>query len=110
MTQDELQADLNGKVAVAIRTARAASGINQEDFALMMNVAKSTIARIETLEVKGSAEFLLHAVYYFKTIGIEIDLHDYNAIVIRVSNEAINRIVYELEDINNRRSDKKENT
>ena len=107
MTLDELQADLNGKVAVAIRTARAASGINQEDFAIMMSVAKSTVARIETLENKASAEFLLDAVYYFKTIGIELDLHDNNALVIRVSNEAINRAVSALEDVHQRRSDRK---
>jgi transcriptional regulator with XRE-family HTH domain len=107
MTYEELQADLNGKVAVAIRTARAASGINQEDFAMMMNVAKSTIARIETLEVKASAEFLLQSVRYFKEIGIELDLHDNNAVVIRISNEAINNAVCSLEDVNSRRSDRK---
>ena len=107
MPLDELQPDLNGKVAVAIRTARAAAGINQEDFAQMMGVAKSTIARIETLEMKATAEFLLDCVYFFKTVGIELDMHDYNALVIRVSNEAINSAAAKLEDFNERRSDRK---
>ena len=107
MPLDELQPDLNGKVAVAIRTARAAAGINQEDFAQMMGVAKSTIARIETLEMKATAEFLLDCVYFFKSIGIELDMHDYDNLIIRVSNQTINTATSSLEDVNERRSDRK---
>ena len=107
MTLDELQADLNGKVAVAIRTARAAAGINQQDFSEMMGVAKSTVARIETLEMKSNADFLLDCVYFFKSIGIELDMHDYDNLVIRVSNQAINTAASSLEDVTKRRSDRK---
>jgi len=107
MTLDESQADLNGKVAVAIRTARAAAGLNQQEFADLMDVAKTTIARIETLEMKATAEFILHAVYFFKTVGIEVDMHDYYGLVIKVSNQAINTAVSALEDVNNRRSDRR---
>lgn len=107
MPLDELQPDLNGKVAVAIRTARAAAGINQEDFAQMMGVAKTTIARIETMEMKATAEFLLDCVYFFKSIGIELDMHDYDNLIIRVSNQAINTAASNLEDVTKRRSDKK---
>ena len=104
---DETQADLKGKVIVAIRTARAAAGLNQQEFADLMGVAKTTIARIETRETKATAEFLLQAVYLFKTIGIEIDMHDYDGLVIKVSNQAINTAVSNLEDVNNRRSDRR---
>ena len=107
MTLDELQADLNGKVAVAIRTARAAAGINQQDFSEMMGVAKTTIARIETLEMKATAEFLLDCVYFFKSVGIELDMHDYDNLIIRVSNQAINTAASSLEDVTKRRSDRK---
>ena len=107
MPLDELQPDLNGKVAVAIRTARAAAGINQQDFSEMMGVAKTTIARIETLEMKATAEFLLDCVYFFKSIGIELDMHDYDNLVIRVSNQAINTAASNLEDVTKRRSDRK---
>jgi transcriptional regulator with XRE-family HTH domain len=106
MTLDELQPDLNGKVAVAIRTARAAAGINQEDFAQMMGVAKTTIARIETMEMKATAEFLLNCVYFFKSVGIEVDMHDYDNLIIRVSNQAINTAASNLEDVTKRRSDR----
>jgi len=107
MTLDELQPDLNGKVAVAIRTARAAAGINQQDFSEMMGVAKTTIARIETLEMKATAEFLLDCVYFFKSVGIELDMHDYDNLIIRVSNQAINTAASNLEDVTKRRSDRK---
>ena len=107
MTPDELQPDLNGKVAVAIRTARAAAGINQQDFSEMMGVAKSTIARIETMEMKANADFLLDCVYFFKSIGIELDMHDYDNLVIRVSNQAIKTASSNLEDVTKRRSDRK---
>ena len=107
MRLDELQPDLNGKVAVAIRMARAAAGINQEDFAQMMRVAKTTIARIETMEMKATAEFLLDCVYFFKSVGIELDMHDYDNLIIRVSNQAINTAASNLEDVTKRRSDRK---
>ena len=107
MTPDELQADLNGKIAVAIRTARAAAGINQQDFSEMMGVAKSTVARIETMEMKANADFLLNCLYFFKSIGIELDMHDYDNLVIRVSNQAINTAAPNLEDVTKRRSDRK---
>jgi DNA-binding XRE family transcriptional regulator len=107
MTQDELQADLDGKVVVAIRVARAAAGLNQQEFADLMGVAKTTVARMETLETKASAQFLLSAVYLFKTCGIELDMHDYDNLIIKISNQAINNTVSQLENDNNRRSDKK---
>ena len=107
MTQDELQADLDGKVVVAIRAARVAAGLNQQEFADLMGVAKTTVARMETLETKASAQFLLGAVYLFKTCGIELDMQDYDNLIIRISNQAINNAVSQLENANNRRSDRK---
>jgi transcriptional regulator with XRE-family HTH domain len=107
MMQDILEVDFNGKIAVAIRAARSAVGLNQQEFSEMIGVAKTTIARIETLEMKANAEFLLEAVSLFKSFGVEIDMHDYQNIVIKISNQAINTAVYKLQDINKRRTDKK---
>ena len=47
----------NGKIIVAIRAARAAIGWNQQEFADRMGVAKSTVARIETLEIAAKGDF-----------------------------------------------------
>lgn len=40
---------------VALRAARAAAGWSQEEFAQLMGVAKTTVARIETLEMSARA-------------------------------------------------------
>jgi DNA-binding XRE family transcriptional regulator len=99
--------DLNGKIAVAIRGARSVAGCNQQEFADFIGVAKTTIARIETLEMKSSAEFLLEVLQFFKAIGIEVDIQSMDGIVIRVSNQAINTAISSMTDVNNRRSDRK---
>jgi transcriptional regulator with XRE-family HTH domain len=105
--QHVLRANLDGMVAVAIRSARTAVGWNQQEFAGLMGVAKTTVARIETMEMKAPAQFLLRAVYLFKTRGIGLDMHGYDELVIRINNQAINNAVSLLADITNRRSDKK---
>jgi len=45
----------NLKIAVALRAARTALGWNQQEMADLTNVSKSTIARIETLEMAVKA-------------------------------------------------------
>ena len=46
------------KIAVVLRAARAAIGWNQQQFADKMGVAKSTVARIETLDMAQGPTFL----------------------------------------------------
>ena len=55
----------NGKIVVAIRAARSAIGWNQQEFADRMGVAKSTVARIETLEIAAKGDFVLRALRIF---------------------------------------------
>ena len=64
----------NGKIAIAIRTARAAIGWSQQEFAEKMGVAKSTVARIETLEMAVRADFIMKAMRVFQGVGVELDL------------------------------------
>jgi transcriptional regulator with XRE-family HTH domain len=96
------------KLAVAIRTARAAIGWNQQEFADLLDTAKSTIARIETLEVKPSAAFLLNAIDLFKKHGINISFFD-ETLSITLSEVALLEAETLLLDDNNRRSDRKKN-
>ena len=95
------------KIAVAIRTARAAAGWNQEEFAKLMGVAKTTIARIETLEMSARAEFLSKAMRLFREAGIEIDLYESDSIPIIVKAAAINRAIADLQDDSKRRVDRR---
>jgi transcriptional regulator with XRE-family HTH domain len=97
----------NGKIAVALRTARAAAGWNQLEFAQRMGVAKSTIARIETLEMSAKGDFLLKAFRLFREAGIEVDLYAKGELPIKVSDLAIASAVDALNDDSKRRSDRR---
>ena len=65
------------------------SGWNQQEFADRMGVAKSTIARIETLEMAPKSDFVLRAIGLFREAGLEVDIHSGNGIPITISSEAI---------------------
>lgn len=97
----------NGKIAVALRTARAAAGWNQQEFADRMGVAKSTIARIETLEMAAKGDFLLKAMRLFREAGIEVDLYAPTNLPIHISDIAIAMAVASLADETKRRSDRR---
>jgi transcriptional regulator with XRE-family HTH domain len=97
----------SGKIAVALRTARAAVGWNQEEFAQLMGVAKTTVARIETLEMSARAEYLSKAIRLFREVGVEVDLSELDAVPIRVSMLAVAKAVGDLQDVNKRRKDRR---
>jgi transcriptional regulator with XRE-family HTH domain len=97
----------SAKIAVALRTARAAIGWNQEEFAQLMGVAKTTVARIETLEMSARAEFISKAMRLFREAGIEVDLYESRELPIRISLNAIAKSLDDLKDENKRRSDRR---
>jgi transcriptional regulator with XRE-family HTH domain len=96
-----------GKIVVALRTARAAAGWNQGEFADLMGVAKTTVARIETLEMSARAEYLSKAIRLFREVGVEVDLSELDAIPIRVSMLAVAKAVDDLQDVSKRRKDRR---
>lgn len=97
----------SGKIAVALRTARAAVGWNQEEFAQRMGVAKTTVARIETLEMSARAEFMSKAMRLFRDAGVEVDLYELESIPIKIRAVAVEKAVADLQDSNKRRSDRR---
>lgn len=97
----------NGKIAVAIRTARAAAGWNQQEFADLLKVAKSTVARVETLEIAAKGDFVMRAMRLFRENGIDVDLMSASDLPIRISDRAIAASVDAIKDETNRRSDRK---
>ena len=97
----------SGKIAVALRTARAAAGWNQEEFANLMGVAKTTVARVETLEMSARAEFLSKALRLFREAGVEIDLYEPDSIRITVGARAVEKALLDFQDIDKRRSDRR---
>jgi len=97
----------NVKIAVALRTARAAIGWNQQEFADVMGVAKSTIARIETLEVSPRADVLLQAMEVFRHAGVEVDFFNAEKLAVVVNPDALNNAELRLMNEALRRSDRK---
>ena len=97
----------NGKIAVAIRTARTALGWSQQELAERLRVAKSTVARIETLEMAARGDFVIKAIQLFRQAGVEIDLSDVKGLPIRISGPAILDAVRALGDESKRRSDRR---
>lgn len=85
----------NEKIAILLRTCRTALGWNQKKLADLTNVAKSTIARIETLEVKAKADFLLKAQKVFKDNGLTINFES-DDINIIINSFAINLAIKNL--------------
>ncbi len=72
-----------------MRAARAAIGWSQQTFADRMGVAKSTIARIETLEIAPKGDFVLRAISLFREAGLEIDIHSDSGVPITIGSGAI---------------------
>lgn len=100
----------NVKIAVAVRTARAAVGWSQQELADKMAVAKSTIARIETVETIPKADFLTRAMRLFHEAGVLIDLFYAETLSVAVNPEALDEAIHRLEDEAMRRSDRKGKT
>ena len=95
----------NAKIAVAVRTGRTALGWSQQEFANLMGVAKSTVARVETLEVGARADFLNRAIRLFKDHGVIVDLSQDDMPVV-ISKTAIEFAKNRLMDDSLRRVDK----
>lgn len=97
----------NVKIAVAIRSARTALGWNQQEFADKMNVAKSTIARIETLEMTAKADFLTRALRLFRDAGVTIDLLQEEQVALVVEAAGLFEAELRLQNEGMRRRDRK---
>mgnify|MGYP006271286689 CR=1 FL=1 len=102
-----IKLDESTKAAIAIKTARTALGINQLKFAEMMGVAKTTLARVETLEAQVKLDFYIRAVKLIESLGVELDAVRGEDIVITIKPTAQHKFVETMADDENRRSDKK---
>ena len=97
----------NARIAVALRAARSAIGWNQQEFAEKLGVAKSTVARVETLEMGAKGDFLVRAIQLFRQAGVEVDLAGSVNIRMDIGKQALLGAIAALEDETKRRSDRK---
>lgn len=94
------------RIAVAIRSVRATLGWSQKEFADLLGVSKSTVARIETLEINPKAGVVFHAMRLFWEAGVGVDMYK-EGLRINVSEKALAESARKLQDVTRRRSDKK---
>jgi transcriptional regulator with XRE-family HTH domain len=95
------------KIAVALRTGRTAIGWNQHEFAQRLNVATSTIARIETLETTASTAVVMDALDLLRKAGVTIDLTSEAGVVFHVTPAALKDAEQRLLDEQARRPERK---
>ena len=103
-TTEELD---NAKIAIALRSARTGIGWNQQEFADLIGVAKSTIARIETMEMAAKGDFLVKAIGLFRTMGLQLELFTPGKIEITIEESAIRKALDMLKDEGRRRTDRR---
>lgn len=99
--------EFSSKAAIAIKTARTALGVNQVEFARMLSIPKTSLARIETLEAKIDIDVFYRAVEVLRERGIDVKVDRYEDITIVITPKAQQLVLDLLADESNRRSDRK---
>ena len=90
------------RFAMAMRLARVALGMSQQEFADALGVAKSTVARNETLEMAMRADTLTAMLRVMREHGIEMDvLGSPTELTVSISQEAL---VHAAERFNKKKS------
>lgn len=90
-----------------MRAARTALGWSQQEFADKLHVAKTTIARIETLEMTPKADVLTKALRLFHDAGVTIDLLNLDKVIITLELDALQEASTRLNSEQMRRKDRK---
>lgn len=85
------------RFALAMRIARVAMGMSQQEFADVLGVAKSTVARNETLEMAMRADTLTAMLRAMREHGIEMDvLGSPSSLTVKVNEDALARAAERL--------------
>ena len=95
------------RLVVALRAARAAVGWSQEELALHLGMAKTTIARAELMEGGLRADQLAQIVRLYKSKGVEMDFLLGEDVTIKVDAQGLQRAQERLMDDALRRADRK---
>ena len=99
------------RFAVAMRMGRTALGLSQSEFADLLGVAKSTVARTETMEMAMRADTLMTMLRVLREHGVELDLmSDEQRVSIEVHPEGLQQALEQLQDEDKRRSDRQRST
>ena len=94
------------KVVVALRTARSALGWNQEEASQRLGIAKSTLARIETMEGGTTAGMLATLLRAYNAAGVRLDFLYEDEVKVTINSDALLEAKNRLNNETLRRSDK----
>ena len=95
------------KSVVALRMARACLGWSQEELANKVGIAKTTLARFETLEGGLTAEQLTRLLRLYHQMGVSIEFITSDDVILRASPAALQHASERLQDVNLRRADRR---
>lgn len=85
------------RFALAMRIARVSMGMSQQEFADALGVAKSTVARNETLEMAMRADTLTSMLRVMREHGIEMDvLGSPTSLSVKINQEALDEAAKRL--------------
>jgi transcriptional regulator with XRE-family HTH domain len=96
------------KLIVALRCARAAVGMSQEEMANLIGVPKTTLARVETMEGHLRADQLTKIMRLLRGLGINLDFMYANEVELKVTAKGLETAAARLLDESRRRSDRKQ--
>lgn len=77
------------KIALALRTARSALGWSQEEAADKLSIAKSTLARAETMESMVTADLLARIFRLYYEHGVRADYMYGDDVTVNISKDAV---------------------
>ena len=80
------------KLVVALKMARNAISLSQQEVANLTNISKTTIARFETLEGNIDSAQLIKLLKLYVSWGVSIDVLSSNGITVTVSSDGLKRI------------------
>lgn len=95
------------RLVVALRTARAAVGWSQEELALHLGMAKTTLARAELMEGGLRADQLAQLVRLYKSLGVEMDFMLGDDVTVRIDIGGLKQARERLMNDALRRADRK---
>lgn len=95
------------KLVVGLRMARAAVGWSQVELAERLGIAKTTLARLETLDGGLRADQLAQMIRLYKGMGVDMELFQDDQVSIKVDRETLLQAKARLEDDQLRRADRK---
>lgn len=105
--QDALHTTDAFKIAIALRMARAAVGWSQVELADRIGIAKTTLARFETLEGGLRADQLTQLLRLYKSVGVELDFLGPERVSVHISEVGLQLALERFLDTGLRRKDRR---